>query len=980
MATAAPKLAEYRRKRDFDKTREPSGNTPVAERGALRFVIQKHAASHLHFDFRLELDGVMKSWAVPKGPSTDPTVKRLAMEVEDHPIAYNTFEGTIPKGEYGGGTVMLWDRGTYSAPGLSGAESARTLREDYKKGRMHILLDGERLHGEWLLFRTRFGSSDKPQWLLAKHNDGDAVPGTDVVADHVTSVDSGRTMEEIAAGQRVWHSNRDGGDDSGAPAISVRTRAEKTTAAKTTRRSTGTTAAKAKRKTAPKTALSTTRQGTSKAVTKSAGRRAERAEKTAASTRTLKLPAIVPMKASVGTAVPAGDGWTFEPKYDGIRVIAYATPADARVVTRNGNDKSTQFPEVVAALRTLSSKARRPLVLDGEIVAIHGGEVARFQDLQSRMHTKNTDFIESAKEGSPAALMVFDLLVDGGEVLLGQAWSARRALLEQRLRNRTSAALRLGESVPNDGDALLEKAGRLGWEGVIAKRMDAPYVPGDRSRAWLKLKIEHRQEFVVGGWTEPRNTREHIGALLLGYFDGDEFIYVGHTGGGFTREGLKEMHQRLAKLERAKPPFTSPPKTNERAHWVTPKVVVEVKFGEWTADGKLRQPIFLGVRDDKPAREVGREAESVQDRVTRRDAGTGVSASVKRPVKSPSKRRTASAVTSKATSAPKGGVVLANASVVERLREIEESGGKGEVKLGSKATLAVSSLGKVYFPKDGVTKGALMRYYAGIAPLILPTLRDRPLVLKRTPEGIDGETFFQQKAPEHAPPVVRIEKVEEADGDKTERIIGGDLPTLLYTVQLGCVSTDPWHARVGSLEHPDYTVLDLDPGPKAGFVQVLDVARWVKDELETLGLGAALKTSGSRGLHIYIPLPTSASWDTALTLAQLIATRVATAHPRVATVERSVAARPPGTIYVDYLQNVRGKSVAGAYCVRAKPGATVSTPLDWRELTDDLDPHAFTIDTAPLRFAKKGDLWNPVMKSRNTAAALRAATEAASVR
>ena len=975
-------LAEYRRKRDFEKTREPSGDAPVAERDALRFVIQKHAARNLHFDFRLELDGVMKSWAVPKGPSVDPTVKRLAMEVEDHPIAYNTFEGTIPKGEYGGGTVMLWDHGTYHAPDLSGDASTRKLREDYKKGRMRIVLHGERLQGEWALFRTHFGSSDKPQWLLVKHDDDFAVPRADVVAEYVTSVTTGRTMEEIAGGNRVWHSDRAGGDENGKLPAAVRKRASKSTAAKSASRKAVVRPEKSPR--------SIAREILAKPATKAAERRAQSATKTAASTRALKLPAIEPMKASVGTTIPQGDGWTFEPKYDGIRVIAYATAADARLVTRNGNDKSAQFPEIVVALRALASKARRPLVLDGEIVALKGDKVARFQDLQSRMHTTNKDFIDNAKEGSPAALMVFDFLVDGGEVLLGQAWSARRALLEQRLRNRTSPVIRLGESVPNDGEALLKKAQRLGWEGVIAKRMDAPYVPGDRSRVWLKLKIEHRQEFVVGGWTEPRNSREHIGALLLGYFDSDDFIYVGHTGAGFTREGLKEMNQRLAKLERASSPFTTTPKTNERAHWVTPKVVVEVKFSEWTTDGKLRQPTFLGVRDDKPAREVGREAESVQRRVTRRRTTAGASAkekttrgtkaAAKRTAKSGAKstatgKRTSSGTRSRARSSSDGGVVLANAEIIERLREIEASGGKGEMRLGGKATLNVSSLDKVYFPKDGVTKGALMRYYANVADLILPALRDRPLVLKRTPEGIEGETFFQQKAPEHTPDVVRVEKIEEADGDTADRFIGGDLPTLLYMVQLGCISTDPWHARVGSLDKPDYTILDLDPGPKADFAGVVEVARWVKEALDTLGLTGALKTSGSRGLHIAVPLPSSVGWDTAVTLAQLIATSVAMSHPKLATVERSVAARPSGTIYVDYLQNVRGKSVAGAYCVRAKPGATVSTPLDWRELTDDLDPHEFTIDTAPARFAKKGDLWSVALKTKNSAAALRAVSK-----
>ena len=333
------------------------------------------------------------------------------------------------------------------------------------------------------------------------------------------------------------------------------------------------------------------------------------------------------MKCSIGTGIPAGGNWTYEPKYDGIRVIAYATADAANVITRNGNDKSVQFPEVIDALRELARKAKRPLVLDGEIVALDGDEVARFQDLQSRMHTTDRAFIETAQEGAPASLVAFDLLVDGEEVIVAEPWTVRRARLEQRLRNRTSRALRLGETVPNDGEELLAKAAKLGWEGVIAKKMDEPYVPGARSKSWLKLKIEHRQEFVVGGWTEPRKTREHIGALLLGHYADGDFVYVGHTGGGFTNAGLRDMYRKLAALERSTSPFSTRVKTNEKAHWVTPKVVVEVKFGEWTADGKLRQPIFLGTRDDKPAREVTREAESVQDRgAVRKRARAGASA------------------------------------------------------------------------------------------------------------------------------------------------------------------------------------------------------------------------------------------------------------------------------------------------------------------------------------------------------------------
>ncbi len=952
------KLAEYRRKRDFSRTAEPSGSeaqssSADASAGSkLRFVIQKHAASHLHFDFRLELDGVMKSWAVPKGPSYDPGTKRLAMEVEEHPISYNAFEGTIPAGEYGGGTVMLWDRGTYGAPGLSGPAGVRALRAAYAKGRLDLVMHGERLRGGWALVRMR-ETGGKPQWLLMKRSDDTADPARDVTAEVVTSVDSGRTMDEITAGKgksRVWHSNREA-ESSVTPASRAKAATRKSAAKKKTpARASSRAVAKA-----PATPL----RGRPKAV---------RASK--------RLSAIVPMKASVGTGVPKGEGWTYEPKYDGIRVIGYATADAANVVTRNGNDKSVQFPEVIDALRALARKAKRALVLDGEIVALDGENVARFQDLQSRMHTTDLAFIETAQEGAPASLVAFDLLVDGDEVITGEPWTKRRARLEQRLRNRTGRSLRLGETVPNDGDKLLAKAAKLGWEGVIAKRMDERYVPGLRSKGWLKLKIEHRQEFVIGGWTEPRKTREHIGALLLGHYDDDEnFVYVGHTGGGFTNAGLAEMYRKLAPLERATSPFSEKVKTNEKAHWVRPKIVVEVKFGEWTADGKLRQPIFLGVRDDKPAREVTREAESVQDRGTvRRGARAGASARAVTP-------KAAKKATSGAKVAKRGGKraparitevpVYANEPIVKRLLEIETEGGRGTVPLGRGASLDVSSLGKVYFPQDGITKGALMRYYATVAPLILPTLKDRALVLKRTPEGIDGETFFQQKAPDDPPAGVRVEPVPESDGDAKKRLVGGDITTLLYCVQLGCVSTDPWHSRIQSAENPDYTYLDIDPQPKAGFQRVLDAARWVKEELDALGLHGALKTSGSRGLHVAIPLPASATWDTAVTLAQIIAAQVAQKHPNDATIERAVAARSTKAVYMDYLQNIRGKSVAGAYCVRAKPGAMVSTPLRWDELTDDLDPHEYTIETAPMRFKKVGDLWRDGMKARNSAAALK---------
>lgn len=683
-------------------------------------------------------------------------------------------------------------------------------------------------------------------------------------------------------------------------------------------------------------------------------------------TSAVKLPlkSLEPMYASVGSEVP-GEGWTFEPKFDGIRVLTYATPTDVKLITRNGKDKAQQFPEIVVALKKLASQSRRSLVLDGEIVALTDGQPARFQKLQSRMHVKESHMIERLSSSTPAALILFDILMDGDDVLIKEPWSERRARLVKRVGKRVSTQLRITDSVQRDGGKMLERARRQGWEGIIAKRVDSRYEPGNRSRNWLKLKIEFRQEFVVGGYTDPRNSREHIGALLLGYFDHDRFIYVGHTGGGFTRQGLEEMYRRLEPLERKTSPFEETPKTNEKAHWVKPEVVVEVKFSEWTADRRLRQPIFLGVRDDKDPKEVGLEAASVQRKsgndgpITKRQARHTVAARAKTATKATPQE-----------SAGRTRKKIDKGLLLEQLTAIEQKGGDGSLDFGGGKTLKISNLDKIFFPKEKYTKGDVMRYYTHIADFILPVVQDRPLVLKRFPNGIEGESFYQQKASETTPPEVLVELIETEGGEKQRRIIGGDLLTLLYTIQLGTISVDPWHSRVQSLKHADYTIIDLDPGPRANFARVIQVARWAKEVIDGFGLNAAIKTSGSTGLHIYLPLPPRTPNDAATIVAQMIATKVAGAHPKEATIERSVKARGAATVYVDYLQNIQGKTVAAAYSVRAKPGAMVSTPLKWSELTDDLDLRAFHLGNAAERFGKVGDVWGEAMRKKNSLRAL----------
>jgi bifunctional non-homologous end joining protein LigD len=884
----------------------------------------------------------MKSWAVPKGPSLDPSVKRLAMQVEDHPIDYNTFEGTIPKGEYGGGTVMLWDRGTYTADAAASPEEEEdAIREGLKRGDLKVTFHGKRLKGSFALVRIRFArdtsSAAKPQWLLIKHRDEFATD-KDVVAENMTSVDSGRTMEGIASGKsKVWRSNREPGKEP--VASSPRKRPVASSAARTS----------------PPLRKS---DAAGKAVTATAA-------------ATLSLKSLEPMYASIGTEIPA-EGWTFEPKYDGIRVLAYATSADVKLITRNGKDKAAQFPEIVAALKKLVSQARRPLVLDGEIVALVDGEPARFQELQGRMHVKELQAIQRLATSTPAALILFDILMDGDDILIAEPWTERRARLLKRVDGkRTSTHLRVTESIEGDGKKMLQKARRQGWEGIIAKGMASRYEPGKRTRSWLKLKIEFREEFVVGGFTDPRNTREHIGALLLGYFDGERFIYVGHTGGGFTRQGLNDMYKRLKPLERKTSPFEKTPKSNEKAHWVKPEVVVEVKFSEWTADRRLRQPIFIGLRDDKDAKDVEIEAPSVQSRAIRLDtvAKRQPRLRVNATAKGGAKTSKSKAGRSRDASVSSVGKLDRN-GIAGQLSAIEKAGGSGILDFGGGKALKVSNLDKVFFPKEKYTKGDVMRYYTRIASFILPTIQDRPLVLKRFPNGIDGESFYQHKSSDTTPPNVRIEPIQTEGGEKQPRIIGGDLLTLLYTIQLGAISVDPLHSRVQSLENADYTILDLDPGPRAGFARVVQVARWTKEVLDGFRLHAAIKTSGSRGLHIYLPLPPKTPNEAATLVAQMIATKVADTHPGEATIKRMVKARGAATVYVDYLQNIQGKTVAGPYCMRARPGAPVSTPLRWTELTDDLDPHDFHLGNAAERFERVGDVWNEAMKKPNSLRAL----------
>lgn len=677
------------------------------------------------------------------------------------------------------------------------------------------------------------------------------------------------------------------------------------------------------------------------------------------------MKSFTPMLATIGSELPKGDGWVFEPKYDGIRILAFASDRKVALMSRNGIDKTRQFPEVADALRTLQARVKRPFVVDGEIVATRRDAPARFQGLQSRMHVTNSAAIASHRDDNPAALMVFDVLLDGPTTLVHEPWTVRRKHLTSLIKPSARGAIRLGD-VSTDGAAMLREARRRGWEGVIAKRSDSDYAAGRRSRDWLKLKIDRRQEFVVGGWTEPRNSREHIGAILLGYYDdAGAFIYAGHTGTGFTRESLLDMYRRLARVERKSSPFATRPRTNQPAHWTRPSVVVEIKFNEWTSGGSLRQPVFVGVRTDKAAREVIREPDSLAGKRST-EGGRVRAKSTRRVAASTTKPTTKRRRNTKPIAARPSPVAKARVSkdVVRQLEDIENAGGSGVLDLPT-GTLDVSSLGKVFFPVTKHTKGDLMRFYATISPVLLPAIADRPLVMKRYPNGVRGKAFYQQRAPATVPRAVRVEAVSDKGLTTQDKLIGGDLATLLYLVQLGAISVDPWHSRQQSIQFADYAIIDLDPGPRASFARVVDVALAVKDVLDHLGLHAVPKTSGASGLHVVLPLGRDVPNDGARMVAELVATTVAKQYPKIATVVRQVSARARGAIYVDYLQNIRGKTVAGVYSVRAESHPTVSTPLAWDEVNDRLDPKDFTIDTVPNRIASVGDLWAKGMRTPN---------------
>ena len=656
--------------------------------------------------------------------------------------------------------------------------------------------------------------------------------------------------------------------------------------------------------------------------------------------------------------------YVYEPKVDGIRAIVEVLPRlredasagkpgsrpapSVRFWSRNGNEKTAQFPDIVDAVAAWLKKLTLPIVLDGEIVALDEEmRPAGFQRLQHRIHVTVPGFNSKKAllppDQQPAAFIAFDLLRDGDDDLRSLPLTERRKRLESlfaRYKTPASELIRLTAQSAGDGTALLKQANAENREGLMVKLARSPYRTAKRSPEWIKHKLNKQDEFVVVGWTEPGGTREHFGSLILGAHDNGSLRYAGEVGTGFKATELERVMQMLRRLETPTCPLNPKPKilsAKGAAHWVRPQLVAQVRYSEITDDGRLRHPAYLGLRDDKKAAEVTVPKGS--------NNSTGSKGNVRHAV--PSTRNVSNTDID---------------AIVEQLDFLEKARKNGRITLPDSDTLEVTNLQKVFWPKIKKTKGDLIRYYAKIAPYILPVIDNRPLVMKRLPNGVEGPSFYQHRAPEPVPSGVRIETLP--NDDVPARLIGGSLKTLLYMAQLASISMDPWFSTMDDLDSADQVAIDLDPQPGATFSQILDCAEWVEEELDRVKIDGYPKTSGSEGLHIYIPLPAGTPYEAGMLFCQIIATMVAAKHPKVATVERMVRRRKDGTVYVDYLQNIQGKTLACAYSARGSAFAGVSTPLTWTEVRERPKPQDFTIDTIHPRVKKAGDLWAKMRKHK----------------
>jgi len=882
-------LTEYKRKRSFNETPEPQGGKATGKQ--LQFVIQKHDASRLHYDFRLELRGVLKSWAVPKGPSLNPADKRLAMLVEDHPFDYKNFEGIIPEGNYGAGTVIIWDQGTYEPideTAETKAAQEKILMAGFHKGSLKIRMHGEKLKGEFALVKMK--GREENTWLLIKHRDEFA--STKDVTKQDASVVSGKTIEEMENDNDAprWKSNRS---------------SENNSRKKTSKR---------------KAAMSNdeaTNDNTTDALLKDVSEK-----------KKAKAPKDVkPMLATLVDEPSDDDGWLYEVKWDGYRAISYLIDGEVDIRSRNNKTFNKKFYPVFAALQEWGVNA----VVDGEIIVVNEKGEPDFNALQEWRSEADGQLI----------YYVFDLLWLDGYDLMNVPLSKRKEILSSIVPS--SSLIRLSENFDVTGKAFFEQADKLGLEGIMAKRADSQYVEDARTKAWLKIKTQQHQEAVIGGYTRNENTSKQFSALLMGVYDKGKFHFIGPVGTGFDTKTQKEIIDRLKPLETKTCPFAEEPDYNKPSRfrpnppkaevtWVKPEVVAEVVYRAKSKDGSLRHPSFRGLRADKKPKDVGLEVPVPVEEVTKRKPRAAKTARKLITPPEKSERKT-----------------LLNPTDETQVRNI---GGHD---------LKFTNLSKVFWPEEGYTKRDMLNYYYQIAPYMLPYMKDRPQTLNRFPNGIYGKSFYQKDVTGKVPSWINTYKYF-SQGDQREKhfLVCTDEASLLYIASLGCIEMNPWSSRADNPDNPDFCIIDLDPDKKNTFDQVVEAALVTRSVLDAIGVSCWCKTSGSTGLHIYIPLGGNYDYEESKEFGRALVKIVNKELPSFTSIERKVSDRH-GKMYLDFLQNRPQATVAGPYSLRPKPGAPVSMPLHWDEVKKGLQIRDFTIANAVTRVRSEGDLFSGVL-------------------
>ncbi|MEO6549487.1 MAG: DNA ligase D [Ferruginibacter sp.] len=887
-------LTKYKEKRSFTETPEPTGGKSTGSE--LRFVIQKHAASRLHYDFRLEMEGVLKSWAVPKGPSTDPSVKRLAMMVEDHPYDYRTFEGIIPKGQYGGGTVIVWDEGTYR-PDNSEETDKKKLEKDLlqqlKSGVIKFTLSGKKLKGSFALVKT--GGRGENAWLLIKHKDKYAA--TTEITDKEKSVQSGKTLAQVEkTSDKIY------GATSKKPEAG---KAEKTV----------------KKKPIVEPAEETEVEDNNQPV-----------EEILAAAKKEKFPTdISPMLTTLVDEAFDEEGWQYEIKWDGYRAIAYVNKGKVELRSRNNKSFNEKFYAVFDVLKKLKINA----VLDGEIIVADDNGMANFGNLQNW---------RSEADGR-LLFYVFDILWLEGKSLMPLPLSQRSALLKAYLPE--DDIIRLSNTFKVSGIEFYATAEKMGLEGIIAKKSGSPYLPGDRSSNWLKIKTQSRQEVVIGGFTKNEGSGKHFSSLLVGVYEEGKLRYTGKIGTGFTDKLQKEMMDQFRSLIIKTSPFTSVPDVNKPsrfrpdppkalATWLKPELICEVSFREMTTDGVMRHPSFKGMRSDKKAGEVVLEKEAPTKQIIN-DTKKGME-------NKPAKKEEKPIIEKPAKADRK---TFLNPTDETQVRQINGH------------ELKFTNLSKLYWPKEKISKRDMLNYYYQVAPYILPFLKDRPQSLNRHPNGINGMSFYQKDVTGKVPDWIQTFPYT-SEGVNKNFMVCNDEASLLYMASLGCIELNPWSSRVSNPHNPDWCIIDLDPGTRNTFEHVIETANVTKQILDAASIPAYCKTSGSTGLHIYIPLGAQYDYESSKEFARIIARLVNEELPDFTSIER-ITTKRKGKLYIDFLQNRPQATLACAYSIRPKPMATVSMPLHWEEVKKGLQMKDFTIRNAIPRIKEQGDIFCPVM-------------------